>query len=168
MATYTGKFLSDNVATDLLGNSFKSEVVDFAISDHDGIQFSISNSYAERNVKNSSIPAMSYRPIAANNIDGFVAALDTVDWNVLLSTGDANEIFGTFLRTFLMLYYEHFPKKIVKHRALTKKPRLPDWTSAALLNLKKWKLLAYDIYRRSHTPEAKKRYLHIKRSTVKV
>lgn len=160
----------DNVATDLDSSLYRTSVKSYALGDHLAVCFDVLDSGL---LQGASEPASSRpnlvkvsRPITSEKLDYFAFAFTNVHWDSLFCEDDAELCFDKFFNKFMDCYNNSFPTKTVSLNISRTKPRrnkYPVWSNQTLTVLKRWVLLAYDLYRDSRTPESHERYLTIKR-----
>lgn len=158
----------DNVATDLAQDNFTTEVTSLALSDHDGVCLNIFVTENEVESHQELAEPVFLRPFSDDKLVLFLGRLQCVDWGFLNICSGADVNFDLFLDTFLELFYECFPLKQCRPRPSPKQSNLKKykdipWLSQSLIDMKKWVVLAYDLFKRNKTLENKARYASLRK-----
>jgi len=151
----------DNVATDLPMDKYEVNVLSCALSDHDPIKFGVYHS--DISIIDKPKRQLCVTRITPEGLDRFKHDLGQIDWLAQLSVRGVDDNCDKFLSIFRSLFAQCFPSKLVNVGQVRKK-QVPKWfTDKSVTEMKKWVLLAYDIFKLSQCAEDRQRYINLKR-----
>lgn len=143
----------DTVATDLDSSSYKVEVVDPLIADHDAVVMTLHRDLVS-SLSNVSHPLnndlVNYRVITEEGIALFKAALGNLNWDAVLQAENPETGFKALSGKLMQVFDRYFPVKTKKRSQSRKnynKNHHSTWFTPDLQRIKNYVLFLRDIFR---------------------